>query len=78
MKNSVRQFKEFKKVENEIQLLTHPFSFDVVKASDNLQLELKSDNGVKEKLNSVKFSAFSDCYAIPNTAIQKTKDRRCH
>jgi len=44
-----------------IQLLTCPFSFDVEKAPDNVQLEvtdLHSDNRLREKFNSVKFADF--------------------
>jgi hypothetical protein len=50
-----------KKVANGIQLLTCPFSNDVEKAPDNLQLEvtdLHSDNGLREKFNSVKCADF--------------------
>jgi 17beta-estradiol 17-dehydrogenase/3beta-hydroxysteroid 3-dehydrogenase/mitotic-spindle organizing protein 1 len=51
-----RRFEDFKKVENEIHLLTCPFSSDVENAPCNLQLkltELQSYNGLKEQFNSM-------------------------
>jgi hypothetical protein len=51
MKNSIDDFRDCKKVENEIQLLTSPFCFDVKKAPDNPQTELinlQCDRGIKE------------------------------
>jgi hypothetical protein len=58
-------------VENEIQLLNYPFSFDVKEASDHLQLELtnfQSDIGLKEKFNSV---------SVPNI-ISRPLERQCY
>jgi hypothetical protein len=60
VKNSV-DGKIFQESRNKIQLLTYPFSIDVVKAPDNLQLELidlQSDSELKEKFNSVKCAFF--------------------
>jgi hypothetical protein len=57
MKNSLNSFKYFNKLENEIKLFIYPFSFNIGKAADNLQLELtdlQSDNGLGDNLNSVK------------------------
>lgn len=51
MKNSIINFK---KVENEIQLLTCPFIFILQQAPDNLQMklsDLQNDTKIKEKLN---------------------------
>lgn len=57
-----RWFKDFRKVENEIQLLTCPFYFNVEKAPANLQLKLIafwSTNGMKQKFNYVKCANFN-------------------
>lgn len=38
--NSERQFKDFKNVENKIQQVTCPFSFEVIKVPDNHPVEI--------------------------------------
>jgi hypothetical protein len=64
----------FKKVENEIQLLTCLFSSDDEKAPDNVQLDLinfESDNGLKVKVQFCIVCNFlwgEDGFMIQNTA----------
>jgi hypothetical protein len=51
-----KQFIKVKKAENEPELLTHSFFWNVKKAPDNLKLELtdmESDRALKEKFNFV-------------------------
>jgi hypothetical protein len=55
------------------------FSFDVEKPPGNFLLELidmQSDNGLKEKFNSVCCGSFFDCCLIPSTAASKTSETR--
>jgi hypothetical protein len=57
-----RQLKYFKKVRNEIPLLTRPFSFDVENSPDNFQLDqidVQSDNRMKDKIISAKCADIS-------------------
>jgi hypothetical protein len=72
---SCRRFEEFRKVENEIHLLTSTFSFDVVKAPYNLQLELNEEQVIKnQKRNIILWSVPTrlECYVVTNIAISKT------
>jgi hypothetical protein len=82
MTNSVDDFRDCKKVENEIQLLTCPYCFDVKKAPDNLQTELinlQCHKELKEQFISAKCADyFRTLYAITNTAISKTPEIRCY
>jgi hypothetical protein len=69
--------RNFKKAENEIQLLACPFSFDAEKAPDNLLLELndfQSDKGLKMKFSPMK----CDSHFVPETSVSKTLERRCY
>jgi hypothetical protein len=62
-------------VENEIQLLICPYSFDAENSPDNLQLELSgfvSDNELKEDFSSVKRANYLRCYMTLSTAISYT------
>jgi hypothetical protein len=57
-----------KNVENEPELLTHSFFWNVEKAPDNLKLELtntESDRALKEKFNFVHCATFFGllCYS---------------
>jgi hypothetical protein len=57
VRNSIDDFRDCKKVENEIQLLTCPFCFEVKKAPDNSQTELinlQSERGLNEQPTSAK------------------------
>jgi hypothetical protein len=61
MKNSIDDFRDCKKAENEMQLLTCPFCFDVKKAPDNPQkgqINLQRDIGLKKQLTSAKCADF--------------------
>jgi hypothetical protein len=63
MANSVDDFKDLKKLENEIQLMSCPFSSGLQKPPDVLQTEfiyLKVNNGLKEKFNFLKYTFFLD------------------
>jgi hypothetical protein len=56
-------FHNFRKLKNEIDLLTSPFFFDVKEAPGNLQLELtdlQSGMELKQKFISMKFAEMLD------------------
>ncbi|CAM1320288.1 EPM2AIP1 (predicted) [Pycnogonum litorale] len=56
-----RQFVDFKSMEDQFTLLMQPFSFDIERASNDLQLELidlQADNSLKESFKELKLTEF--------------------
>ena len=54
----IKQFADFKEMEEQFDLLTSPFSCDIETTTEELQIELidlQSDNSLKKRLSSMLF-----------------------